>query len=355
MKILASHIVREMKPYFDGLLRNDPESGLLYIWDDELGDRASCCTTGLAASFYLMNSKLSGEANSAIAEQLAQDVSLRQLPTGAFTQPFYVKFGEPVTIDIAEIGAVANSLFHVYKETGSLAAKTSLLASADYLLTQVSNQNPGVVLKRPDSDNDVLNGDMYAAHTFGRAYEVSGNPIYLEKVTQIFMHLANRFGKNQPGWWPYIEAMDGSVVMGNSVAYQGTIVGFAHTALPLLPKDLQKRWSKISAEAVETMERAMQQPPSEETEAPWWTRDWSNGWELYLALWRHSSNPEVREIGLNRFREVEANYRSQGIDLFRPKIQNNEPGRTPVTTTFRKAAGVAGLLSCVILDEGWVY
>ncbi|OMF22078.1 hypothetical protein BK133_27080 [Paenibacillus sp. FSL H8-0548] len=349
---LASQIVGGMKSYFDSLLRKDSETGFLYLFDDELGDRASCCTTGLAASLYVLDGKMnSGGDGFEVARLLMEEVRKRQLPSGAFGQPFYVKKGDPDTIDIAEIGAVANSLYHVYKATGSEAAKESLLASANYLLTQVAAQNPGVVLKRPNGEFDVLNGDMYAAHTFGRAYELSGNPAYLEKVHHIFTHLADRFGKNEQGWWPYIENWDGSVFMGNSVLYQATILAFAHPALPLLDNSLRERWSMVSAEALNTMVQAIKQPPSEETEATWWTRDWSNGWELYLAFWRSASTPDIQLIGKARFIEVLEDIGDYGQELFRPKIQNDVPDRTPVTTTFRKAAGFVGIAANIVLDD----
>lgn len=350
---LASQIINGMKPYFNSLLRKDPKTGFLYICDDELGDKASCCTTGLAASLYVLDGKLNRNSDGLeIAKYLMEEVRRRQLPNGGFSQPFYVKTGEPLIVDIAEIGAVANSLYHVHKATGSDAAKESLLRAAQYLLTQVAVENPAVILKRPSSDFDVLNGDMYAAHTFGRAYELSGDLIYLEKVHQIFNHLADRFGKNEPGWWPYIENWDGSVHMGNSVLYQATIVAFAHTALPLLEGQLYERWSRVSVAAVDTMLEAIKQPPSEESEATWWTRDWSNGWELYLSFWRSQSSV-VSMLGKDRFAEVSAKLAEQGHSLFTPNIQNDVPDRTPVTTTFRKAAGFAGITANIILDD-WI-
>ncbi|MBB6735166.1 hypothetical protein [Cohnella zeiphila] len=352
MLSFASQVITVLKPYFDSLLRQDPQTGERYIYDDELGDRASCCTTGAAASFYAWAGKRNGSDDGLnVARELVREAARRQLPGGGFGQPFYVKKGEPDTVDIAEVGAIADSLYHVHRATGSEEAKASLIRSADYLLTQVSPRNPAAILKRPGEDFDVLNGDMYAAHTFGRAYELSGNPVYLEKVRQIFVHLADRFGKNEPGWWPYIENWDGSVFMGNSVLYQATIVGLAHSALPLLDEELQIRWERVAEEAMNTMLQAIRQPPSEATEAPWWSRDWSNGWELYLCFCR-SSAPEVRKLGEDRFAEAAAELAEQGVARFRPKIGNPVPDRTPVTTTFRKAAGFASLFANLAFESG---
>lgn len=119
MKELISSIVTKLKPYFEGLLRKDESTGYVYLYDDELGDRASCCTQGEVASFFILDEYLHGGNGKEVAEQLMEDVAHRQLPNGAFGQPYYVKKGEPSTIDIAEIGAVANSLYHVARTTGA--------------------------------------------------------------------------------------------------------------------------------------------------------------------------------------------------------------------------------------------
>ncbi|BFH66864.1 MAG: hypothetical protein E6230_02780 [Paenibacillus dendritiformis] len=350
MRQLFFRLDPHLKLYFDGLLRREENSGALYILDDELGDRASCCTTAAVASFYAQDWLLRGGDGADIARELAKDVRRRQLPGGGYSQPYYVKQGEEPPIDIAEVGAAADSLYYVYRTTGSPEAKQSLVRSAEYLLTQVAKQNPGVVLKRPGEDFDVLNGDMYAAHTFGRAYELTGEAVFLQKVEDVFVHLMNRFGRHAAGWWPYIERWDGSVVMGNSVLYQATIVGLGATVAPLLPAERRAAWSRVSEEAVDTMIEAIRQPPSEETEAPWWTRDWTLGWELYMALWRCGTRPEIRELGRKRFAEVADDVSARGMALFRPNIRHEEPDRTPVTTTFRKAAGFAGTMAALAFE-----
>lgn len=346
---ISPRIIAGIKPYFDGLLRSDSETGKLFLFDDELDNLASCCTTGAAAVFYAWEGRRNASgASMAIALALAEEVRRRQLASGGFGQPFYIQKGEPDIVDIAEVGATADSLYHLHRVAGSEAARESLIRSAEYLLTQVAPQHPAVILKRPGEDFDVLNGDMYAAHTFSRAYALSGNPVYLEKVRQIFVHLADRFGRNEAGWWPYIENWDGSVVMGNSVAYQATILELAHSSLPLLDEALRKRWNDVAAEAMETILRAMKEPPTEETEAPWWARDWDNSWEINLALW-HCGGPDVKQIAKNRFAETVDRLAEQGIAVFKPAIVNDVPDRSPVTTTFRKTAGFAGMIANMAL------
>ncbi|PYI52617.1 hypothetical protein [Paenibacillus flagellatus] len=346
MERVAS-IAATLKTYLDSLLRRD-ESGRLYVLDDELGDRASCCTTAEAACLYV----LGGEAaDLEKAAELIDDVLNRQLPSGAFGQPYYVKKGESGTIDIAEIGAAANSLYHVYRATGNEAAKTSLVRSADYLLTQVAEEQPGAIYKNPNARmHDVLNGDIYAAHTLGRAYELTGSPVYLEQIERTVAHVADRFGKHSPGWWPYTEQWDGSVGMGNSVAYQATIIAFAHPLLPLLPEPLRSRWLRIEEEASAIILQALQDGPNDDNEAPWWCRDWPNVAEISLAFSRVPHMPEANAYVERRLTEIEEGLDREGIAYFRPKVKSDDPERSPVTTTFRKAATFAGILCGIGLD-----
>lgn len=352
MRERISSIVTRLKPYFEQLLCEDPTTGDLYVQDDELGDRASCCTQGQVACFFLLDDHLNGGGNGKdIAARLAADVRRRQLPNGAFGQPYYVKQGEAGTVDIAEIGAVANSLYHIARITESEDARHSLDASAAYLLTQIATENPGAVYKNPNAKgHDVLNGDMYAAHTWGRAYELTGKQDYLVRIEAVFSHLADRFGQHHAGWWPYIERWDHSIGMGNSVSYQGTIIAFAHTALPLLTSELQERWQLIAQGAITTMTEAMKGEPDDHNEAPWWCRDWKNAWEIYLAYSRYPEHPAAEQYLDRRLQEVDSDLERLGVSLFQPKVVTDDPERTPVTTTFRKAATFAGIVSYMVLD-----
>lgn len=360
MRERISSIVNKLKPYFYQLLREDPNTGDLYMFDDELGDRASCCTQGEVACFFVLDEYLHGrEAGNGdgheIAAKLVAELRKRQLPNGAFAQPYYVLRGEAGTVDIAEIGAVANSLYHVARATGSELAVQSLDVSAQYLLTQVADEHPGAVYKNPNArHHDVLNGDMYAAHTWGRAYELTGNPDYLKQAEAVVKHLADRFGKHQAGWWPYTESWDRTACSGNSVSYQGTIVCFAHPLLPLLPSALQQRWRRVAEEAVITMAEQMRGEPNDQNEAMWWARDWNNAWEIYLAYSRFPHIPSAREYLERRLRTVDSELDTRGMDLFKPAVQTQDPDRTPVTTTFRKAATFAGIISYMLLDETFV-
>jgi len=346
-----SFIVRTLKSYFAGLLEKQAD-GSIGIRDDELGALASCCTTGQVAAFFVLDSRLHGGDGLNTASGLAANVLRRQRPDGAFGQPYYVKYGDPETVDIAEIGAVANSLYLLYRHTGSEEAKECLIRSANYLLTEVTAEKPGAVYKNPNArHHDVLNGDMYAAHTFARAYELNGDERLLEQTVRVFRHLIDRFGKHEPDWWPYIEHWDGSVAMGNSISYQGIIVAFAATALPLLPQELQRQWQRTAEAAVRRMLSSMQEGPHDGNEAPWWCRDWSNVWEIDLAFLRYAHIAGARDYVEGRIKTQGERLAQEGSSIFTPKGLQREPDRAPVSTTFRKAAGFAGFLSSVELDD----
>lgn len=350
MEQTVSRIVRRIRPYLDGLLETK-EGGALGLADDELGAPASCCTTAEAAVFYVLDHRLHGGDGHRVAAGLAKDVSRRQQTSGAFGQPYYKKHGEPETVDIAEIGAAANALFHVHRETGSEDARSALLKAAAYLEMQAARENPGAVYKNPQAlQIDVLNGDMYAAHTLARAFELNGSEAYRTRVEEIFRHLIRRFGKHTPGWWPYTEQWDGSLGMGNSVSYQAIIVGFAQTAVKVLPAELASDWRKVAQTAAATMLESMAEGAHDGNEAPWWCRDWGNVWEIDYALSRFSEWPEAAAYVTRRLNELDSRLESEGIAAFRPKGIIPDPERAPVTTTFRKAATFAGILSYMALD-----
>ncbi|HHW56103.1 MAG TPA: hypothetical protein GXX15_00220 [Clostridia bacterium] len=346
-------VITELKNYFNSLLREE-DGEKVYIYDEELKDIASGCTMGQVAGFYVFLNKI--EKNDGllnIAKGLVKTVNEIQLKDGGFSQPYFAKKGEPPVVDIAEIGAVANSLYHIFCATKSVYAYDTLIKAADYLLTQVAKENPGAVYKRPQASSDVLNGDIYAAHAWCRAYQLSKKETYLQKVHDVIQHVASRFSKHEEGWWPYSETWGGDIEVGNSVSYQGTIVGFADICLPLLSETLRDNWLKIRYKAVETMLKAMKEGPNERTEVTWWSRDWENTWEIYLAFWRcRNEIKEAKEVVLGRFNKLREEVEKRKIEVFSPHIAISDPDRTPVSTTFRKAATFAGILSYMFLDEG---
>jgi len=351
MEQTIDSLVRRLRSYFDGLLE-EKAGGAIGLGDDELGAPASCCTTAEAAAFYVLDHRLHGGGGLRIAAGLAQDVLMRQTDSGAFGQPYYKKHGDPEIPDIAEIGAAANALYHVHREAGSIEARSALLKSAAYLELQTARENPGAVYKNPNAQShDVLNGDMYAAHTMARAYELNGSEQYRQRTEHIFRHLIRRFGRQTPGWWPYTEHWDGTLGMGISVSYQAIIIGFASTAVKILPAELAAGWNQVAYAAAGTMLESMAEGAHDGNEAPWWCRDWSSVWEIDYALSRFPEWLEATAYVSDRLKELDSRLGIEGISVFRPKGILPDPERAPVTTTFRKAATFAGILAYMVLDE----
>lgn len=352
MKEIISPLIKPLIEYFDGALMRDENTNQFYLYDSELQDRASCCTIGQVACLYVLDEVYHGNRRKPLIQDLINQISTQQLPNGAFSQPYFVEHGKPGTVDIAEIGAVSNALYHLYKYTEVEEVKQVLIKASDYLLTQVAKENPGAVYKNTVATNhDVLNGDVYAAHTWGRAYELTGDQKYLDQSLEVMRHVTKRFGVHSKGWWPYIEEWDGKVGMGNSVGYQGTIIAFAHTLIPLMSDSLREDWKNVSIEALEVMERELGIGPNEENEVPWWSRDWDNTWEIYLAFWRNKDNENLKRITMEKLSETQSELKLQGIEVFKPKIESRDASRSPVTTTFRKVATFAGIVTYMSLDE----
>ncbi|QQE80557.1 hypothetical protein [Alicyclobacillus sp. SO9] len=352
-KAILRRCVGPVRTYFDSMLRGMGTDDT-HLFDEELGQRASCCTTGQAACLYTLDAILTGGDGKEIAVDLMKDVERRQLPSGGFSQPYYRKAGEKEVVDIAEIGAVANSLYHVWRHTGSDIPAIILKRSADYLITQKVPLHSGAVYKNPNAVDDVLNGDIYAAHTWARAFQVTRDSSYAEEAKKTLHHVGNAFSRHESGWWPYTETWAGEIAMGNSVSYQATIIAFAHTCLEVMPAEVTTRWMHIINEATGTIARCLSEPPSEFVEVPWWSRDWKNTWEIYLALWRSRTSKGPSDIVNQRMREVVQDLEHDGVLCFSPKILSEDRTRTPVSTTFRKTATFAGILSYMALDEGVV-
>ncbi|PAV31261.1 hypothetical protein CIL05_01000 [Virgibacillus profundi] len=355
MQEIKLSIIKKLVNYFDTTLIKD-HTDQFYLFDSDLDGNASSCTTGQVACLYLLDEIYNGNDRKKIIKDLLKQIRNQQLTSGAFAQPYFVEHGKQGTIDIAEIGAVSNALFHIYQQTGIVDAKKVLISASNYLLTQVSKENPGAVYKNPQAkQHDVLNGDIYAAHTWGRAFQLTEDKKYLDQSLTVVEHILSRFGVNSKGWWPYIELWNGQVGMGNSVSYQATIIAFTHTILPFMDDSLRNKWMNVVNEAIKTIEKAVDIGPNDENEEPWWCRDWNNTWEIYLAFYRFENREKIREIADTRLIELNRDFQQYGIDLFKPKIDSKDPNKSPVTTTFRKAATFSGIFSYIVLDEKYTY
>ena len=342
-------IMGTLGPYFESLLEEGQGVGTYTIVDPDTGLPGTCCTQSQVAAFFALDHAIGGGQGDITASMLVRDVRGRQNADGSFSSNYNRAVGSDELKDVAEVGAAATALFHLYQNLGLEDAKEALTAAAEYLLTQVATENQGAVYKSAQAKHvDVLNGDIYAANTLARAFELTGSDRFLRKTIDIVDHVQGRFGAWRPGWWPYCETWDGKPAIGASLAYQATIVGFGMPICDVLPGDQARRWSELLGAALETVETQLPIGPTDDTEAPAWSRDWPNVWEIPLAFSRFPERSIARQNLTTRFEQLDASIKSSGINAFRPQSAHN-PGKTPVTTLYRKAATFAGFLSDVCL------
>ncbi|MFB9714876.1 hypothetical protein ACFFPI_12160 [Arthrobacter methylotrophus] len=338
-------LTNTLLPYFESILPRTNASQTFTIVDPETHLPATCCTQSQVAAFLALDRSINGGQGAATATLLAEDVRRRQNSDGSFSSNYNQAIGSQGLRDIAEIGASATALFNLSLSLDLECAKESLNAAAEYLLTQVAVENKGAIYKNAQARHvDILNGDIYAANTLSRAYQLTGTEEFLKQVIEIVDHVERRFGAWRPGWWPYSEDWDGMPTTGASVAYQATIVGFGMPICEVLPPFRAREWRSLLARALDTVCFQLPIGPNDDSEAPTWSRDWSNVWEIPLAFSRMSHTVTGQKFLRTRFEQLDANIASSGINAFRPRLAVN-PGRTAVTTLFRKTATFAGILA----------
>jgi hypothetical protein len=328
------------------------------IKDEMLGSMASSCTT-LEAALSLFTGTLFADGSHdntlSIAQGLVESAGLRQHADGALGQPFYILPGSGETKDIAEIGAAADALYFLYRYGKAAAAKDILLKAAGFLEKMSHPEVKGVYYKRPDATHhDVLNGDAYAGAALMRAYQITGEKKYHDWASEVAAHLIRRFGAHQEGWWPYAEYFDGRVDVGNSLGYQATVIAFGHDILDgMEDQGLKSEFAGVLDQAMLKVIECIEADLSlREVESVWWASPWSKSAEVFLALVKQRHQEKARKYAAVQLNEISQNVLGQeGISYFiPPKRDEADPNRTPVTTTFRKVATMAGIISYAYMD-----
>lgn len=354
IKGLGRELFKVFCPYFDKQIVTS-QNGFDLI-DSELGEMASACTT-LEAALALFCAEIFFEATSnyqLISRDLVKKALKRQHSDGALGQPFYVIRGNKQTKDIAEIGASADALYYLYRYANADAAKDILIGTAKFLMQMQHPFVAGVYYKRVDAkEHDVLNGDAYAGAALMRTYQVTNDIIYHDLAADVAKHLITRFGVHSKDWWPYAEYFDGSISVGNSLGYQATIVAFGHDILSGLKDSvLAREFSQVLEQGMlKVLDCIEKDLPLKEVEPVWWAGSWNRCPEVLLALIKERRLEKARQYALLQLREIVKEVLAQGIDYFKPpKKEEADPNRTPVTTTFRKVATLAGILSYALMD-----
>ena len=326
------------------------------IKDSELGEMASACTTLEAALSLVVDHRYFqvNEKNEVYARDLVKAALKRQHVDGALGQPFYILPNQPETKDIAEVGASADALYYLYRYANAKEAKDVLLGTARFLLAMKHPLVPGVYYKRPDAkEHDVLNGDVYAGASLMRTYQVTGDKVYHELALEVAKHIMNRFGVHTSGWWPYAEKFDGSISVGNSLSYQATIVAFGHDILAgLEDKALQNEFAYVLDCGMEKILECIEKDlPLKEVEPVWWASTWNRCPEVLLALVKERHLDKARKYALIQLEELISGAVKDGISYFTPpKKAEADEKRTPVSTTFRKATTLSGIISYALMD-----
>ncbi|HWL53486.1 MAG TPA: hypothetical protein VNQ90_13700 [Chthoniobacteraceae bacterium] len=116
--------------------------------------------------------------------------------------------------------AMVLDTFGLLREHGILSpalaqrAEKAGLRAAAWLESVRLPGRPDIIHKRvyeaspPPPVFDVLNGDALAARAFARAAALPGGERYAALALPFLEHLAERFGRHQPGWWPYAETVE---------------------------------------------------------------------------------------------------------------------------------------------------
>lgn len=303
--------------------------------DPQLGDDASNCSTAQAVGLFVM---LEEDATTA---SLVAQIAGSQLDDGAFTIPYNRPTTAPSKWDLAEIGAAAPGLLLAARNGHELAAKI-LLKSADFTLGQELDEG-GRFLKNADCDGqDILNGNIYAATTLACALELSPHVEYQRAVESAVAHSISRFGAHSRDWWSYSEGSDGRELVGRSLAYQATMVGYGRLLLPVLKGALHGQWRETLHRAQEAFESVLGTPSREQYEHPSWSRDWDHVSEILLGLAPLSEEHHPTPAFVQRF-----NALLTGAQEIRPA---SAADRTPVTTRLRLACNVASVLTILSTD-----
>lgn len=325
------------------------------IKDEMLGTMASSCTT-LEAALSLYAETMFDDASKDtldIVKGLVKSALLRQHDDGALGQPFYILPEDGETKDIAEVGACADASYYLYHYGKVDVAKDILVGTARFLDVMKHPEVKGVYYKRPDAkEHDVLNGDAYAGASLMRTYQITGDKQYHDLAAEVASHLIRRFGVHTKGWWPYSEFFDGSVNVGNSLGYQATIIAFGHDILSGLEDEkLKAEFSKVLDQAMLTIIECIETDYTYK-EPVWWGSPWNRSAEVLLALIKQRHQEKARKYAAIQLREITENVLGQeGISYFiPPKKDEADPNRTPVTTTFRKVATMAGIISYAYMD-----
>lgn len=323
------------------LVRMDLRTGLFNFVEADFGTKAGF-TTQLMGASYLWFRAANGVQKS-VAKELAMSATLLQHPSGGAIQPYNASAKDEPLIDIVEFAAVAGNLAYLARETGDISLYDCLVSGSNYLLGERIEDTPGAILKNRNTvAHDVINASAYAANAWAHTFDLTQDQIYLDAMIESVKHVISRWSASEAGWWNYAETWDKRVLLGRSVSYQASILALIGEVQQFLPDNISKTWDAIRDSADSALVAALSEIEHGDFEAPTWSRDWANVFEIDWFLNRFSSMDTGNCLAKIRLQEL-----SQDLELGircwtvrHPAVDT--PQRTPVSTEFRKIANLSG-------------
>jgi len=320
----------------------------LRLWDSELGDYASDCVALQCAGFLTRLASSSNVGLASLSAGLLTGIYSRRDEADWFSIPYNSLEGTRGEMDVAELGASSHAL-RAFSD-GPLKQVSGMIALAISSLVQdfAVTEHPGQYRKsKSASELDIPNANLYVALVLDTAHIFTGDDRLVNDIGSVVRHLSEQFGMHRPDRWPYSLNSDGTQGIGYSTAYQATIVGWGWILAASLDGETKARWTDTLIKAYAALRDDIAAGPSQETEAASWATNWSNVWEIRLAMASEEALDST-ERGLARLGGAVVS----GIDdlpryfgLRRETIS----GRNPVSTTLRKLANFCAIISA--LDE----
>lgn len=326
-------------PRLDAWLLRTAASGMDVAYDEELDGPASACSLAQLLGYVVSTPSLPADVKSVLQPRLASALGDAVSTDGHFALPYNRAPQEVEWWDLAEVGAAAPALL-LAARSGIEVARGALLRGADFVRAKERGDVPGSFMKNADAlEQDILNADAYAALALACAAEVSPTSDRREPIEAAVERLIQQFGIVSAGWWPYSVGLGStSDAVGTSLAYQATIVGCGLLLLPHVDDTRRDRLAGVLLAASEQVATAFSADFDERLETPSWSRDWVRIPEIAWALPRRHPESGI-DAALDHL---------EGIDpVGDPGETSKRPDRTPVTTTYRRFANLAG--SAVLL------
>lgn len=324
------------------------DSNGLRLWDDELGDYASDCVALQCAGFL---TKIAGSTNAtwaSLSAGLLTGIYARRDEPDWFSIPYNATQGTRGEMDVAELGASSHAL-RVFSDSPLRAVSGAVAQAVSALVQEFAVVgHPGQYRKsKAASELDIPNANLYAALVLDTARTFARDARLVGEVRDVVNHLSKQFGVQRPDRWPYSLKGDGTQAVGYSTAYQATIVGWGWILAASLEGETKEIWTDTLLKAYAALRDDIAAGPSQETEAASWATNWSNVWEIRLALASEAAL-DPSERGLARIGDTDVSGFDDLSGYFGLR-RDTLPGKNPVSTTLRKLANFCAILSA--LDE----